>query len=302
MEARKILSVIGNISTGKSSFLNYLLGSDILQTGDGLKTRFIVIIRHTENDEPILSHIIRERSAYEDLYKKVKDKQGKIEYKGRKEIIEKINSLNDELKKIEDEGKLDYSKHLYLLETRIKNIHNKDFLNSFDLADIPGLNNGSKKGETFGSIKAIFTPLKRLIQYGFLIFDANQYEDSSVLEILTQLISEENIKINHFLIILNKIDQIAPAKRDAAFLRFKAYLNYYLGDDLLNDTNSIITMNSLKLLEEENVMENFDNFLSYHFKGLTNDTYEKYFHNFLLLRDQYLISIQNFQRFLIYVL
>ena len=173
MEARKILSVIGNISTGKSTFLNYLLGSDILQTGDGLKTRFIVIIRHTENDEPILSHIIRERSAYEDRYKKVKDKQGKIEYKGRKEIIEKINSLNDELKKIENEGKLDYSKHLYLLETRIKNIHNKDFLNSFDLADIPGLNNGSKKGKTFGSIKAIFTPLKRLIQYGFLIFDAN---------------------------------------------------------------------------------------------------------------------------------
>ncbi len=68
MEARKILTVIGNISTGKSSFLNYLLGSDILQTGDGLKTRFIVIIRHTENDEPVLSHIIRKRNLYEDLY------------------------------------------------------------------------------------------------------------------------------------------------------------------------------------------------------------------------------------------
>ena len=36
-------------------------------------------------------------------------------------------------------------------------------------------------------------------------------------------------------------------------------------------------MNSLKLLEEEKIMENFDNFLSYHFQGLTNDTYEKYF-------------------------
>ena len=110
-----------------------------------------------------------------------------------------------------------------------------------------------------------------------MIFDSNQYEDSSIIEILKQFIFEEKIKINHFLIILNKIDQIAQEKRKAAFLRFKAYLNYHLGDELLSDTNSIITMNSLKLLEEEKIMENFDNFLSYHFQGLTNDTYEKYF-------------------------
>ena len=277
MEARKILSVIGNISTGKSSFLNYLLGSDILQTGDCLKTRFIIIIRHTENNIPVLSHVMRKRSDNEDLYIKVEDSQGKIEYKGKKEIIEIINSLNDILKKDEDEGRLDYSKYLYLLETKIKNIHNPDFLNKFDLADLPGLNNASKKNDKFGSIKEIFTPLKKLINYGFLIFDASQYEDSSVLDILNQIMTEEDIKINHFLIILNKIDQISPEKRKAAFLRFKAYLNYHLGDDLLNDTNSIITMNSLKLLEEENVMESFDNFLSYHFKGLTNETYEKYF-------------------------
>lgn len=135
----------------------------------------------------------------------------------------------------------------------------------------------SKKGKKFDSVKNIFTPLKGLIHYGFLIFDSNQYEDSSIIEILKQFIFEEKIKINHFLIILNKIDQIAQEKRKAAFLRFKAYLNYHLGDELLSDTNSIITMNSLKLLEEEKIMENFDNFLSYHFQGLTNDTYEKHF-------------------------
>jgi len=89
MEARKIFSVIGNISTGKSSFLNYLLGSDILETGDGLKTRFIVIIRHTENNEPVLSHIIRRKNAYEDLYIKEEDEEGKIEYKVKKRNYKK---------------------------------------------------------------------------------------------------------------------------------------------------------------------------------------------------------------------
>jgi len=277
MEARKIFSVIGNISTGKSSFLNYLLGDDILETGDGLKTRFIVIIRHTENNEPVLSHVIRKKNVYDDLYEKEKDELGKIEYKGKKEITEKINSLNKKLKKLEDEGKLDYSEYLYLLETRIKNIHSNNFLTSFDLADIPGLNNMSKNEEgVFSSIKAIFTPLKGLIQSGFFIFDVSQYNDDSI-DVVRQLMKELNIKINHFLIILNKIDRKLPAKREEAFLVFKAKLNYYLGDDLLNDTNSIVTMSSLELLEEENVMINFDNFLSYYFKRFNNDTYEKEF-------------------------
>ena len=174
---------------------------------------------------------------------------------------------------------MDYSEHLYLLETKIKNIHNQDFLFSFDLADIPGLNNNSKKKEdsTFGSIKNIFTPLKGLIQYGILVFDANQYLDPNATEIITQLKSHIGIKINHFLIIFNKIDELPSEQRETAFLLFKANLNYNIGDDLLNNTNSIITMNTLKLLEEENVMQNFDNFLSYHFKGLTTDNYEKYF-------------------------
>ena len=279
MEVRKILSVIGNISTGKSSFLNYLLGSDILQTGNELKTRFIIIIRHTENKEPVLSHIKRNTSFYEDLYQKIEDNKGKIEYKGKKEIIKKINSLNFALKKVEDEGKLDYSKYLYLLEINIKNIHNQDFLYFFDLADIPGLNNNSKKkgDDTFGSIKKIFTPLNGLIQYGILVFDANQYLDANATKIIKQLIAQIGIKINHFLIIFNKIDELPPEQREPAFLSFKANLNYNIGDDLLNNTNSIITMNTLKLLEEENVMQNFDNFLSYHFKGLTTDNYEKYF-------------------------
>ena len=132
------------------------------------------------------------------------------------------------VKKIEDEGKLDYSKHLYLLETRIKNIHNQDFLFSFDLADIPGLNNYSKNNEDniFGSIKDIFTPLKGLIQYGLLVFDANQYHDVNTTLIIKQLISHIGIKINHFLIILNKIDDLPPEQQESAFLSFKADLNY----------------------------------------------------------------------------
>lgn len=283
MDARKILSVIGNISTGKSTFLNYLLGSDILQTGNELKTRFIVIIRHTEIDVPVLSHVIRKTNAYDDVYTKEKDIHGKEEYKGKEEIIEAINSLNNSLKKDEDEGKLDYSKNLYLLQIRIKNIHNHDFLNSFDLADIPGLNNRSQEDGKFRSVKAIFTPLTGLIKYGFLIFDTRQYEDDDIIIILKQLLSQEKIKINHFLILLNKIDIKPVEKREEVFLKFKAHLNNKLGDDLLNDTNSIVTMSSLKLLEEYNDMENFDNFLSYHFKEFinnsknSNNTIEKYF-------------------------
>lgn len=122
-----------------------------------------------------------------------------------------------------------------------------------------------------------------MIKYGILIFDAHQYEDDDIIKILEQLLSQEKIKFNHFLILLNKIDEKPVEKRQEVFLKFKAHLNNKLGDDLLSDINSIVTMSSLKLLEEYNDMENFDNFLSYHFKEFMNDTknsnntVEKYF-------------------------
>jgi len=90
MEVRKILSVIGNISTGKSRLLNYLLGNDILQTGNELKTLFIVIIRHTENNEPVLSHIKRKTSHYDDLYQKIEDSEGKNNIREKKKLLKKL--------------------------------------------------------------------------------------------------------------------------------------------------------------------------------------------------------------------
>ncbi len=65
LSIKKIVPVLGPISAGKSTFLNYLMGCNILQTGGSLTTRFILIIRHNPNqEEPKLFHICRKVIKY----------------------------------------------------------------------------------------------------------------------------------------------------------------------------------------------------------------------------------------------
>jgi septin family protein len=43
------IPVIGMISSRKSTFLNSLLGIDLLETKDDVTTKFVCIIRHNQN-------------------------------------------------------------------------------------------------------------------------------------------------------------------------------------------------------------------------------------------------------------
>ena len=60
------IPIIGMISCGKSSLLNFLLGMNCLEKGDDITTKSVVIIRHNKNlkndERYIYSVIINERS------------------------------------------------------------------------------------------------------------------------------------------------------------------------------------------------------------------------------------------------
>ena len=132
IEMRKGIIVIGMISSGKSTFLNSLLGITYLEAKDDITTKFVCVIRYNPNlKEPIFYHlkIIREEEEYTFI------KEGK-EFIGVEEIVSKISQINcDEASK---EPK--YDNLFYMLETNISNIENKDFLQTHDFYDIPGLN------------------------------------------------------------------------------------------------------------------------------------------------------------------
>lgn len=58
IEERKGISVIGMISSGKSTFLNSIFGINYLQTMDNITTKFVCVIRYNPNiTQPILYHL-----------------------------------------------------------------------------------------------------------------------------------------------------------------------------------------------------------------------------------------------------
>ena len=133
IEERRGIIVIGMISSGKSTFLNSLLGITYLETKDDITTKFVCIIRYNENaNEPIFYHlkVVEEKEQFHFI----KDGDDVI---GKENIIKMISSTNLKEASLSEPK---YENLFYMLETNIKNISNKEFLKTHDFYDIPGLN------------------------------------------------------------------------------------------------------------------------------------------------------------------
>ena len=87
------IPIIGMISCGKSSFLNFLLGINCLEKDDDITTKSVVIIRHNKNlkkdERYIYSVIIKERSeGYYDF-----EKDEKTQSKELNKVIKERNNF-----------------------------------------------------------------------------------------------------------------------------------------------------------------------------------------------------------------
>lgn len=145
------------------------------------------------------------------------------------------------------------------------------------MADIPGLNSYNQEENKVGDLNEIFFAIKDLVSFGFLIFDSFQYTDFYALTIVEELMNGEENKIektiddkgsiveykfkkkklviNNFLIILNKIDKVEKKDQEQRLKLFKANFlknSKKLGDELLSETNTIISLDCNRLIEEEN--------------------------------------------------
>lgn len=147
IEDRKAIPVIGMVSSGKSTFLNSLLGIDVLEAKDNITTKFVCIIRYNPDLElPKFYHVILKENKDSNDYNFYKD--GK-EAQGLENIKKMISSINTSNKETDSEP--NYINLFYVLETPIQNIDNKQFLSKYDFYDIPGLNEFIKEQENFES-------------------------------------------------------------------------------------------------------------------------------------------------------
>ena len=217
------------VSSGKSTFLNSLVGIDVLEVKDDVTTKFVCIIRHNPNlKEPIFYHLKLSHDLKTDDYIYNKDGEETIGSDKIKERISKINK--DQLEK-----QPNYENLFYMLELKIININNNEFLKTYDFYDIPGLNENinekeesiikeekpnneiyKKKGESFDPkimeknmkyINKLFPYFKKKIDFGIILIDTENYYYPSNICIIKSIYYIISKPIVNYMFILNKIDK-----------------------------------------------------------------------------------------------
>jgi len=248
IQKRLVMPTIGNISVGKSFFLNSMFSIDFCQVKSEITTKFILFIRHIDNlKEPRLYKIkpFKKDNSYEFFY------NCKEVFTGEENIKKKIEEINEENKNSKEPT-------FYMIEIEIKSIENKEFINKFDFLDVPGLN---ESGEDY--INLYFEYLKDMIKYCLIIFSVENYNSKDSMEVIKKLNQNLYVPIQNFLIILNKID-ISNCLEKTIHDFKKVVLN---NGSFNIYKNTLVPVNSLELKNEILIKYNlkFYDFINYYF-------------------------------------
>ena len=283
---RKAIPIIGAISSGKSFFVDSLLGLDILDSDSSITTKFVCIIQNHKN--------IKEPRFYQiNLIEKELDEETKMmTYEGtikgdiiigHDKIKEKIKEINKLQKEVPNE-QIKFEELFYVLEIEIKNIKNEELLNKYDFYDIPGLdeyimdqnaNNNQndisseekvekKSNEKMKYIEGLFKYFKSRIDFGVFVINAESaYANASKEVILNVANTIKPKKIRNYLIILNKIDRQSEPK--ITIKKVKSIITNNLLDELNLSDNKFIPLDSRQLKHQTLMKENFEDFLFFLF-------------------------------------
>ena len=249
VEKRLIMPTIGNISVGKSFFLNSMLGIDFCQVKNEIATKFILFIRHIDYlKEPRLYKIepIKKENSYDFFY-------------NCKEVFTGENNIKNKINQVNDENKNSKKPIFYMLEIEIKSIENKEFLNKVDFLDMPGLNESEED-----YIKLYFEYIKDMIKYCLIIFSAENYNSKDSMDVIKNIKENLYVPIENFLIILNKIDIIDTDLEKIMHDLKKVVLN----NGIFNIyKNTLIPVNSPKLKNEMQINNEckYYDFINYYF-------------------------------------
>ena len=184
------IPVIGCISSGKSTILNYLLKlKKTLQMADKITTKCICIIRHKKGCKKpkIYDVIIKDRGNYIYNFEKGKEIVNNVA-----QVIEKKNKDIEE-----DKVGYDYKKYFLIIEYEIPFFRGdfEKYAELFEFMDIPGLNEVSEKTKSDNEKKInsiennfyfrqIFPLIQNNIKFSLFIFAADTYDKENSLQIL----------------------------------------------------------------------------------------------------------------------
>ena len=262
------IPIVGKISSGKSTFLNFLLGLDFLEARSNTTTKFVTILRHKNEEIP---------KAYSVDIKIRDEKNNAVNFEKKDDLgsdLKKIISdKNKELEEfIPDPSNIkNYSHFFLIIEANLlifnKIIFNKnnvfknivDYSKIFEFIDFPGLDESGKKNDLYLNI--LMPLIKKNSKFSIFIFDAENIQQENTKDVYDEFLKiKTNDKIenenNNSFYILNKIDKNLNAENN-----FKEYANKFLNLDF--SKIKFFAVNSLELNLEFNKYKNFNNYIEY---------------------------------------
>ena len=270
---RKFIPIIGTISAGKSTFLQGLLGTDLLETGATTTTKFVCIIKNAKQTK--FYHVIPQKNEEIEF---IKEEDNEII--GEENIKAKIKDINDSLR----ENACTINNIFYMLEIPIKNIQNDVLIEECYFMDIPGLNENQNS-----YIEIIFSLLTLDdIKFEIIIFDSTGIKQDNIIKIIKKLEEKKCLKKTDNLFILNKIDKVSQNGEANVINEFKQYFYQNFEDDKNKDNslminiykNKFIIMNSLLLLAETKIKDDFYSMLAVEFFNFINSKSKEQFSSF----------------------
>ena len=263
VKLRKAIPIIGTISSGKSFFLDSLIGLDLLESQSNTTTKFVCIIQHHKNlKEPRFYQISLIEKIFDEnkimIYEGVL--KGEI-IKGKEKIREKIKEINRIQKEIPN-NKIKFDDLFYVLEIEMKNITNEELLNNYDFYDIPGLDEYINDKDNY--IEELFKYFKSRIDFGVFVLNSEKAHHNSTKNVISNVANFiKPKKIKNYLIILNKIDR--QSKPEITIKTVKSFITNNLLDELNLYNNIFLPLDSRQLLHQTLMKESFEHYLLFLF-------------------------------------
>ena len=200
---RFAIPVIGCVSSGKSTILNYLLRlRKILEMAQKITTKCICIIRHQKGNKKAKIYeveIKRRGGKTEGFYNFEKGKEIKDN------VAEVIAERNDMI--ANNKVGFDYEKYFLIIEYEIPFFvgEMEKYAELFEFMDVPGLNErseiketseeGEKNSSSIGSgfyFRQIFPLIQNNIKFSLFIFSADSYDGKDAKAVLNEYINGKN--------------------------------------------------------------------------------------------------------------
>ena len=272
------IPIIGKISSGKSTFLNSLLGIDCLESDINITTKFICIIRHNpENKTPRLfpvKLVKRKSEINPNAYNFVKDELNEL--KG--DLKENIKAINKRIAECQDLNQLKREEFFYILEADLDIFKGSNFVYSkmFEFLDIPGLNE-----ITEFYLKNIIPIITPNTHFSIFLFDAGASEDEGSKVLFNKFLKLMNSKAkkNSFF-IYNKLDIFK--KDNLNKLKEEEQILYFKNEILFQDynlklkNNHIVGLDSIQLKYDKKKGKNFSDYILAFIQNIPNFDNKKF--------------------------